>query len=110
MILKVFKRKNTTFIVGKILDEQIIQIFINNSPDIQNILNILKNCENIKTYLDNINKNFESIYNAINSFESFNTLKYDITQFIINCNISQYDDIEKIVGLHNELFKKQNDK
>ena len=110
MILNVFKRKNTTFIVEKILDEQIIQIFINNSPDIQNILNILNNCENIKTYLDNINKNFESIYNAINSFESFNTLKYDITQFIINCNIRQYDDIEKIVELHNELFKKQNDK
>ena len=110
MILNVFKRNYTTFISEEILDKEIIQKFITNSPNLQYILNALKNCNNNNSYLELIEKNFDKIYNEINSLEVLKSLKSDIGKFIINCDISQFDNIDKFVKLHNSLFKKQSEK
>ena len=110
MVIDIFKRESTTFIQEDILDKEIIQKLINNSRNIEDIINVLKNCNNYITYLENIHNNLDKIYEAINSSEALIDLKEDIKKFTIGCDISQLDDIDKFVELHNSIFKKQKEK
>jgi len=93
--------------LGEILDKESIQIFINHSLDLGNVINILNINNNYIDYLTNIDNNFEKIYSLITSFTSIKEL---YKQFTIDYKVSQLDDLNRIEELHKSIFKKQNQK
>ena len=98
MIINVFKLEKTNYLNGEILDEKMTEIFINHCPNIESILGLLQKNYDYNSYLQNINKNFDTIYKEIKSLKSLKGL------FNINCPVSQSNDLNVLVELHNSLL------
>ena len=106
MIINLFKFVDTYFL-KEIKDEEIVQIIINQTLDLDNIINVLSKNNSYIEYLTNINNNFDTIYSIISSFKS---IKEVYKKFTIDYKVSQLDDINKLVNLHSSLIEKQKKK
>ena len=104
LISDFFKNNEKTIILGDILDEDTTQIFIKNISGLDNIINVLKQSKNYIDYLEKINNNFETISKEIRSVKS---IKDVFKKFRVEFEVSQLDNIEKFVEIHNSLFEKQ---
>ena len=104
MIFQIFKQDKLYFLSDELLDDKIKEIFINQSPNIESILNVLKKNDNYISYLKTINNNFNKIYDAIVPLKSLKGL------FNIDYFISQGDDYNELVKLHNNILEKEKEK
>ena len=104
LILSVFENEKLIFLNDELLNEEIVQEFIMQIPSLEEILSILKKSENYISYLKNIDKNIEQIFNGINSLKSLKGV------FNINFQVSQEDDVSKLIELQESLIQKQKQK
>ena len=99
-IFKLFEKEKFIFLTKEVLDEKITEIYINYCPNIEQILNILKRCDNYIDYLNKINNNFDKIFNSIDFSQPLTE------KFNFDFDVSQ-EDFNKLIDLHHSLLEKQ---
>ena len=101
LVFKIFQQEKLIFLSDELLDDNIKEIFISQCQNIESILNLLKTNDNYISYLNTINNNFDKIYKEIASLKSLKGL------FNINFKVSQEDDFNELVKLHNNILEKE---